>query len=130
MSAKKAFQLGESLGAASNRLIKDLLFKLAIETGHRCHQCGEALTRDQFSIEHKTPWLDSDDPIKNFFDLENIAFSHRRCNIRAARRPNRLPLTTEQRREWDNATERRRWQALSKEQQRAERRAKYLRNGV
>ena len=40
----------------------------------------------RLSIEHKIPWLDSDNPKELFFNLEkNIAFSHLSCNISAAR---------------------------------------------
>lgn len=52
-----------------------------------CHQCGLKIENvDELSVEHKTPWLDSEDPVKNFFDLDNIAFSHLSCNSAAARR--------------------------------------------
>ncbi|KKL25623.1 hypothetical protein LCGC14_2403400, partial [marine sediment metagenome] len=33
---------------------------------------------DDFTIEHKIPWLDNDSDL--FWDLDNIAFSHNRCN--------------------------------------------------
>jgi len=39
------------------------------------------MTRENFTIEHKVPWLDSEDPVKMFFDLDNIAFSHHKCNV-------------------------------------------------
>jgi hypothetical protein len=32
------------------------------------------------SIEHKESWMNSNTPIKKFFDLNNIAFSHKNCN--------------------------------------------------
>lgn len=51
-----------------------------------CHQCGSEIENEQnLSIEHKEPWLDSDDPVGKFFDLDNIAFSHLACNCGAAR---------------------------------------------
>ena len=37
------------------------------------------------SIDHKTPWLHSEDPRGLFFDIDNIAFSHKSCNYSAAR---------------------------------------------
>jgi hypothetical protein len=82
---KKKSQLGIDPATASGRLVKDLLFKLAIDAGHRCYRCGEELTRDTFSIEHKERWLDSPDPVRFFFDLNNIGFSHKSCNREAAR---------------------------------------------
>jgi hypothetical protein len=94
---KKQNQLGMNPSTASQRLIKDLLFKFVSEAGHTCHQCGGELTRMNFSVEHKTPWLDSDDPVGMFFDLENVSFSHRSCNASAARRPRQKYFTDEAR---------------------------------
>jgi hypothetical protein len=88
---KKHQQLGMNPSTAQQRLVKDLLFKLATDAGHACHHCKQSLTRDTFSIEHKKPWLDSAEPRKLFFDLSNIAFSHQECNFRAARREKKWP---------------------------------------
>ena len=76
------------IGTASNRLRKELLFKYIKKAkDNYCFQCGSEIeTIDELSIEHKIPYLDSEDPIELFFNLENIAFSHLTCNIRAARR--------------------------------------------
>lgn len=82
---KKKNQLGMDPGTASNRLIKDLLFKMLSERGDKCFQCGLDMTRSNFSIEHKVPWLDSEDPVGLYFDLDNVAFSHRSCNVGARR---------------------------------------------
>lgn len=88
MSKKKAEQLGMNPSTASGRLVKDLLWMMIEETGRTaCFQCGEEMTRDTFSVEHKIPWLDSEDPVGLYFDLSNVSFSHRSCNIRAARKP-------------------------------------------
>lgn len=84
---KKKNQLGESHGTAQHRLLKDVLWMLILETGkNKCFCCGKEMTRETFSIEHKIPWLDSENPIELFFNLDNIAFSHFICNIRGARR--------------------------------------------
>ena len=51
-----------------------------------CFQCKQPITTvETFSIEHKLPWLHSPNPSQMYFDLENIAFSHLRCNIAANR---------------------------------------------
>lgn len=71
---------------ASARLVKDILYKFIKDAGHTCHKCGQEMSRDTFSIEHKEPWLDSEDPLGMFFDLENIAFSHLKCNVGARRK--------------------------------------------
>lgn len=61
----------------------NLVQKLELDT---CYQCKEKIeTVDEFSIEHKTPWLDSSEPKELFYSLENIGFSHLSCNVRAAR---------------------------------------------
>jgi hypothetical protein len=85
---KKDKQLGMPLGTAANRLRKSIIFMLLKKLNlNFCHQCdAEIESEEQLSIEHKMPWLDSDDPVKMFFDLENIAFSHLGCNVGAARR--------------------------------------------
>lgn len=38
-------------------------------------------TVDELSIEHKEPWENSDNPKELFFNLDNISFSHLKCNI-------------------------------------------------
>lgn len=86
---KKQKQLGMPIGTASAKLRKSILFSLLRETKKNiCYQCGKVIeTEEELSIEHKIPYLDSDDPKRLFFDLNNIAFSHLKCNIRAARHP-------------------------------------------
>lgn len=86
---KKQNQLGMNPSTASGRLVKDLLFHYVKDVP--CFRCGEPLTRDTFSIEHKVPWLDSDNPVELFFDLQNISFSHLRCNVKVARKERSSP---------------------------------------
>lgn len=86
-AAKKKAQLGMDAATASNRLVKDVMFSMVEKSGeNHCFHCGEPMTRQNFSIEHKEAWLDSDDPVAKFFDLENVGFSHILCNIGAARK--------------------------------------------
>jgi hypothetical protein len=86
---KKADQLGMPHGTAQGRLKKSLLFHFVQCAGQAiCHQCHEEIKCiEDFSIDHITPWLDSDDPVELFYDLDNIAFSHLKCNCAAARKP-------------------------------------------
>ena len=88
---KKSDQLGMSHGAAANRLRKSIMFALIMESGkNTCFQCHKKIENiDDLSVEHKVPWLDSEDPVKLYFDLDNIAFSHITCNYRAARKRNK-----------------------------------------
>ena len=82
----KSAILGLNVSTASQRLRKLILWQLIVETGKDyCFQCGERIEDvDDLSIEHKEPWQSAADPKASFFDLENIAFSHLRCNVDAA----------------------------------------------
>lgn len=84
---KKEKQLGMPIGTASAKLKKTIMFTMAEMLGLTiCHRCGKRIDKvEEFSIDHKIDWLDSDKPVELFFDLENIAFSHLRCNVKEAR---------------------------------------------
>jgi len=79
---------GMSVGAANNKLRKQIMFDLAKRLNlHFCYRCGHEIVHvDQFSVEHMNAWRIASDPVVAFFDLNNIAFSHLRCNSAAARR--------------------------------------------
>ena len=87
--AAKAEQLGMSPSTAYNRLRKRVLFDCVKRLGENvCFQCGEIIKdHSDMSIEHKKPWLHECPSL--FWDMENIAFSHKGCNSSAARRPTR-----------------------------------------
>lgn len=83
---KKKVQLGMDPGTASARLLKDIMWSLLIKQGlDSCCKCGRKMTRETFSVEHKVPWLDSENPAELFFSLDNIGFSHLKCNIQDRR---------------------------------------------
>ena|ERR1035437_7511225 len=88
---KSKHQLGMPRGTAGAKLKKALLFSMAVRLNEdNCFRCNSSILKiEDFSIEHKIPWLDGEKPIELFFDLENIAFSHLKCNISAARRSKR-----------------------------------------
>jgi hypothetical protein len=81
---KKSLQLGLNFSTASGRLERQILFKLVQGCGQdSCFRCGKKIERSEdLSIEHKIDWQDVDPAL--FWDLDNIAFSHRSCNYRAA----------------------------------------------
>ena len=85
---KKTEQLGMPVGTASNRLRKSIIYNLVKQLNqHYCFQCGSEIeSENELSIEHKIPYLDSDNPKELFFNLDNIAFSHLNCNIGAGRK--------------------------------------------
>ena len=82
-------------GTAAARLNRKILFSMICELGRdKCHQCGGQMTLEDFSVEHITPWLDSEDPVGLFFDLKNISFSHLYCNCIASRSHNKGKVST------------------------------------
>jgi len=87
IKTKKTKQLGMNPSTASNKLKKHLLFNLAKRLDiNWCYQCGAEIQEpSELTVEHKTPWLDSKDPVDLFFNIENIAFSHPTCNYSASR---------------------------------------------
>ena len=93
---KKTVQLGMPLGTASGKLRKAILFALLRQCKKdRCCRCGKIIeTIDELSIEHIIPWLDSENPVELFFDLNNIAFSHLSCNISVSRQPDKGKILT------------------------------------
>lgn len=96
---KKDIQLGMSHGKASAILLRDILFKFITKENIKCLHCNDYLTRDDFTIEHITPWLDSDMASELFFDLENISFAHKKCNYSIRRIYNRKTIE-EKRERW------------------------------
>lgn len=85
--SKKHSLLGMNPSTASHRLVKDLLWKMITESKQDiCFHCGKMMTRETFSIEHKKPWMSSENPLQTYFDLENISFSHLSCNVTAGRK--------------------------------------------
>jgi len=84
---KKAEQLGMPYGTACGRLRKMVLFDILKKYNlNNCYRCGETINNiKDLSMEHKKAWLDSSNPCELFFDINNIAFSHLKCNIVASR---------------------------------------------
>jgi HNH endonuclease len=84
---KSKEQLGMPYSTAYLRLQKRILFFLAKECDRlNCFRCGKEIeTIEDFSIDHKEPWLDKSPEL--FFDVNNIAFSHLICNMKAGRKP-------------------------------------------
>lgn len=79
-SERIAQQLGMSHGAAANKLRKNILFSFAKRLKEDiCFKCKEQIVSvDDLSIEHKLPWENISSSL--FWDLDNITFSHLKCN--------------------------------------------------
>jgi len=84
--------LGIKFGTASNKLRKELMFNLVCQLNKNiCYRCNKEIkTADEFSIDHKIPWQNHNEPVKMFFDLGNIAFSHLSCNCADAKSYNKI----------------------------------------
>lgn len=78
---KKTATLGMPHGTATGRLRKNILFHLLRKYGESvCFKCSQDIERvEDLSIEHKKPWEGVSADL--FWDLDNIAFSHLRCNL-------------------------------------------------
>lgn len=80
MSAQnKEDMLGMPYGTACHQLRQMILFSLAQRLGlTTCFVCERDIESvSDLSIEHKVPWSSD---VDLFWDLNNIAFSHRPCN--------------------------------------------------
>jgi hypothetical protein len=81
---QKSKQLGKSYNNARALLIKNILWDLLVKTNQTvCFRCGHAMTNDNYTIDHKLQWLGVSNDL--FWDLDNISFSHHKCNSGAHR---------------------------------------------
>lgn len=80
---RKSEFLGMPYGTASNRLRKQVMLMLLQRlNADVCFKCEEQIeTPEELSIEHMEPWFNRENGIDLFWSLDNIAFSHLRCNI-------------------------------------------------
>ena len=90
----KSKQLGIPFGTACHRLRKIVLFHYVKKAGEaNCFKCTLPIEIvEDLTIEHKLPWQGKDN--KLFWDLSNIAFSHKKCNKKAPLYPNGRPHGT------------------------------------
>lgn len=78
---KKNQTLGMPHGTACGRLRKNILFHLLQKHGEDvCIRCNKKIeTVSELSIEHIKPWEGISSEL--FWDVDNIAFSHIKCNV-------------------------------------------------
>jgi hypothetical protein len=83
---RKSNFLGMPFGTACNRLKKNIMFSLVCKLGmDTCYRCGHKIESvDDLSIEHMQEWEGIDKEL--FWDIDNIAFSHLKCNVPIARK--------------------------------------------
>lgn len=83
---RKAETLGMAHGTANNLLRRNIIFELLTTTWMEstpgiCFRCEKLiLSADEMSIDHKQPWEGRENGKELYWDIGNIAFSHRRCN--------------------------------------------------
>ncbi len=79
---KREIILGMTFGKAANRLRKSILFEYVKKAGEDiCYVCKQNIENiNDFTIEHKVSWLNSENPKELFWDIHNISFSHAKCN--------------------------------------------------
>ena len=120
---EKDRQLGIPFGTACHRLKLQILFKYIKKAKENfCFDCKkEILTPEELSIQHKKVWLYISPEL--FWDLENIAFSHRKCNKRE-RNFRQKYFTEEERHEADKRDWRKSWHKNGKHR-RKERKLKH-----
>lgn len=72
--------LGMPHGTAMAKLRKNILFhQLKKHNENVCFRCQkQIITADELSVDHIEPWESLS--VELFWSLENIAFSHRKCN--------------------------------------------------
>src|SRR5688500_10956784 len=94
-NARKSAFLGMPHGTACHRLRKMILLDLLRRYGENvCFKCSKLIeTADELSIEHKLPWEGIS--VELFWDMENIAFSHLRCNKNHRRKGGRADMRKE-----------------------------------
>jgi len=90
--AKETEQLGMSPGKARNILVNKVLFEYCKALGKTtCHRCGtEVLSYSDLGLDHIKPWRNEPNAKELYFDVDNIAISHRGCNT--TDRPGRKQL--------------------------------------
>lgn len=81
-------QLGMHVGTAHRQLHKMLLFKFAQKCSEDiCFRCGKKIeSAEEVSLDHKVGWRHEINAKELFWDINNLALSHLRCNISIQRR--------------------------------------------
>lgn len=91
----KKEKLGLNHSTAQNRLSKKLIYSFQKEiNGIDCFRCKKEMDICSFTVDHIEPWINHENPKNAYFELENISFSHQKCNSREARRTTNVRSTT------------------------------------
>jgi hypothetical protein len=85
-------QLEMSLSKAKYKLLRKIMYTYIVYLKlNTCHRCQDTINSvDSMSIEHKVPWRHSTIAKELFFDMDNITFSHVKCNNEFRRKSNEV----------------------------------------
>lgn len=80
---RKSEFLKMPFSTASHRLKKQIMLRLLQRlNADICFNCEQQIINpEELSVEHIKPWLNREDGQELFWDLDNIAFSHVKCNL-------------------------------------------------
>jgi hypothetical protein len=96
-------RFGVSVSTARTQLINRLMFDMIVQLNkNTCFRCHNAMTVKDFSIEHVIPWAWEENAHELFMDVNNITFSHRRCNSAHGRNTKRKQEAAKHRRKFDD----------------------------
>lgn len=80
---------GISKSKARRQLVTRILYDYFSDKLGRvfCFRCACSIDKEEeFHLDHIDGYLDSDDPLQKYLDIDNIAASHPYCNIAAGQR--------------------------------------------
>jgi len=74
--------LGMNISVAQRKLVRSLLFKeIKLNGRDACFRCGQPIEDEtDFSLDHIRAWRSSDNPKADYFDVNNVTYSHLYCN--------------------------------------------------
>jgi len=76
--------IGMSHASASRQLYRMILLKYLKKLGlNICFRCKKPIEDvETLSLDHKVDWMNHENAHALFWDINNIAFSHKKCNVR------------------------------------------------
>jgi len=80
-------QIGANVGTAMQTLKRYVMYDLGCSEPtitvptDECGICHKPLAREDMSLEHKIPWRNAPNAKELFWDLGNIGFAHKKCNL-------------------------------------------------
>lgn len=74
-------KLGQGFTSARKLLLKKIVWDFIVKCDlNKCFRCGLPMSFEDYSLEHKVAWYNSEISKDLYFDLDNISYSHAKCN--------------------------------------------------